>query len=126
MVYKPIYRRLIHQRFRLMPNSVYQYRNYKCAGIYVYGIAARETFLLPDIFLRYYLARKARQSVAKGACCSLEETENRVPLSEVSFRTDGSRRCRTDFIRPRGVAGSSFGCLRHGAVTGQRSLKTLF
>lgn len=93
---------------------------------YVYVIAAQGGSYCPIFFSIYYLARKARQSAARGACRSLEETESRVPLSEVSFRTDGSRRCRTDFIRPRGVAESSFGCLRHGAITWQPSIKTLF
>lgn len=130
-IYKLIYRRLIHQLIDSPAvsideqNSVCQYCNCKYAGI---GIRLRNSctgdFYHPFFFFRYYLARKARQSAARGACCSLVETESRVPLSEVSFRTDGSRRCRTDFIRPRGVAESSFGCLCHGAVTWQRSIKT--
>lgn len=48
----------------------------------------------------------------------VSRSESRVSLSEVLFRTDGSRRWRTDFIRPREVAEPSFGRLRHGASPG--------
>jgi hypothetical protein len=82
---------------------------------------------LSDIFIRYYLACNARRiwSIARGACCR-EETESRVPLSEVSFRTDGCRRWRTDFIYPRGIAESSFGRLHHGTSPGNKVCRRYF